>query len=86
MTKLKIHSLFRNDKDKSKICPFCGINTAIDDIDILEFFHDNCWIEFRKNDYPIRFQIIYNNIKVTILSIIYYDRGIAIISNLSNCN
>jgi hypothetical protein len=48
MTKLKIHSLFRNDKDKSKICPFCGINTAIDDIDILEFFHDNCWIEFRK--------------------------------------
>jgi hypothetical protein len=63
MTKLKIHSLFRNDKDKSKICPFCGINTAIDDIDILEFFHDNCWIEFRKNDYPIRFQIIYNNIK-----------------------
>jgi hypothetical protein len=86
MTKFKIHSLFRNDKDKSKICPFCGINTAIDDIDILEFFHDNCWIEFRKNDYPIRFQIIYNNIKVTILSIIYYDRGIYIISKLSNCN
>ena len=52
MTKLKIHSLFHNDKDKSKICPFCGINTAIDDIDILEFFHDNCWIEFRKRGIP----------------------------------
>jgi hypothetical protein len=52
MTKFKIHSLFRNDDNKSKICPFCGINTAIDDIDILEFFHDNCWIEFRKRGIP----------------------------------
>ena len=52
MTKLKIQSLFRNDKDKSKICPFCGINTAIDDIDILEFFHSHCWIEFRKKGIP----------------------------------
>jgi hypothetical protein len=60
MTKLKIHSLFHNDYDKSKICPFCGINTTIDDIDILEFFHDNCWIEFRKKGIP--FQIIYNSI------------------------
>ena len=24
------------------------VNTAIDDIDILEFFHGHCWIEFRK--------------------------------------
>jgi hypothetical protein len=60
---LNIHSLFRNDDDKSKICPFCGINTAIDDIDILEFFHGHCWIGFRKKDYLIRFQIIYNSIK-----------------------
>ena len=52
MKKLKIQSLFRNDKDKSKICPFCGINTAIYDIDILEFFHSHCWIEFRKKGLP----------------------------------
>ena len=32
----------------TKIYPFCGINTAIDDIEILEFFHSHCWIEFRK--------------------------------------
>ena len=52
MAKFKIHSsLFRND-DKSKICPFCGINTSIDDIDILEFFHRHCWIEFRKKGIP----------------------------------
>ncbi len=55
MAKFKIHSsLFRNDDndDKSKICPFCGINTSIDDIDILEFFHRHCWIEFRKKGIP----------------------------------
>ena len=55
MTKLKIQSLFRNDKDKSKICPFCGINTAIDDIDILTIFHSHCWIEFRKKGLPDTF-------------------------------
>jgi hypothetical protein len=49
---LKIHSLFGDDDDESKICPFCGINTAIDDIDILEFFHSHCWIEFRKKGIP----------------------------------
>jgi hypothetical protein len=54
MAKLRIHSLFGNDDDddESKICPFCGINTAIDDIDILEFFHSHCWIEFRKKGIP----------------------------------
>jgi hypothetical protein len=63
VVKLKIHSLFRNEDDKSKICPFCGINTALDDIDILKFFHSHCWIEFRKKVYLIRFLIIYNSIK-----------------------
>ncbi|HSF50058.1 MAG TPA: hypothetical protein VLA74_04780 [Nitrososphaeraceae archaeon] len=54
MAKFKIHSsLFHNDDDdKSKICPFCCINTSIDDIDILEFFHSHCWIEFRKKGIP----------------------------------
>jgi hypothetical protein len=52
MANLNIHSLFRNDDDKSKICPFCGINTAIDDIDILEFFLRTCWSEFRTNGIP----------------------------------
>jgi hypothetical protein len=51
VVKLKIHSLFRNDDDKSKICPFCGINTALD-IDILKFFHSHWWIEFRKKGIP----------------------------------
>lgn len=57
LTKLEIYSLFHdddddNDNDKIKICPFCGINTSIDDIDILEFFHRHCWIEFRKKGIP----------------------------------
>lgn len=54
MTKLKIHSLFCNDDDKSKICPLCGINTEIDDIEILDFFHSDCWIEFRKKGIPYK--------------------------------
>jgi hypothetical protein len=54
MTKLKIHSLFCNDDDKSKICPFCDINTAIGDIEILEFFQSHCWIEFRKKGIPYK--------------------------------
>jgi hypothetical protein len=56
MTKMKIHSLFYNDDDddKSKICPFCGINTAIDDIEILEFFHSYFLIEFKKNGIPYK--------------------------------
>ena len=55
MAKFKIHSslfLMMIMMIKSKICPFCGINTAIDDIDILEFFHRHCWIEFRKKGIP----------------------------------
>jgi hypothetical protein len=36
-------------------------------------------LSLEKKDYPIRFQIIYNNIKITILSIIYYDRGVYIL-------
>ena len=52
MANLNIHSLFRMNEGKSKICPFCGINTAIDDIDILEFFHGHFWIEFRKKGIP----------------------------------
>ena len=53
MAKFKIHSsLFHNEDDKLKICPFCCINPSIDDIDILEFFHRHCWIEFRKKGIP----------------------------------
>ena len=54
MTKLKIHSLFRNDDDKSKICHLYSINTTIDDIEILDFFHSDCWIEFRKTGIPYK--------------------------------
>ncbi|MDW0137076.1 MAG: hypothetical protein QN648_11155 [Nitrososphaeraceae archaeon] len=39
----------------SRICKYCGINMDIKDLDMLYFFHDTCWQEYRKNGevYPM---------------------------------
>jgi hypothetical protein len=41
--------------DKGRICDYCGINMDIPWLDILMFFHEDCWKKYRKDDkiYPM---------------------------------
>jgi uncharacterized protein YlaI len=43
------------DPDKGRICDYCGINIDIPWLDILKFFHEDCWKRYRKDDklYPM---------------------------------
>ena len=43
------------DPDKGRICDYCGINIDIPWLDILKFFHEDCWKKYRKDDkiYPM---------------------------------
>ena len=31
-----------------RICRICGINIDIKDLELLKFFHQDCWQEYRK--------------------------------------
>jgi len=43
------------DADKGKFCDYCGINMDIPWLDILIFFHEDCWKQYRKDGklYPL---------------------------------
>jgi hypothetical protein len=43
------------NSDKGRICDYCGINMDIPWLDILMFFHEDCWKKYRKDDnkYPM---------------------------------
>ncbi|HJU34035.1 MAG TPA: hypothetical protein VJ695_02830 [Nitrososphaera sp.] len=43
------------DSGKGRICDYCGINIDIPWLDILKFFHEECWKKYRKADklYPM---------------------------------
>jgi len=43
------------DADKGRICNYCGINMDIPSLDVLEFFHEDCWKQYRKDGklYPL---------------------------------
>jgi hypothetical protein len=43
------------DADKGRICNYCGINMDIPWLDILKFFHEDCWKQYRKDGklYPM---------------------------------
>jgi len=40
------------DSDKGRICDYCGINIDIPWSDILMFFHEDCWKQYRKDNKP----------------------------------
>ena len=48
-------SLMENYFEGSRICKYCGINMDTKDLDILWFFHNTSWQEYRKNGevYPM---------------------------------
>jgi len=33
-----------------RICKYCGINIDIKDIELLKFFHETCWQQYRINN------------------------------------
>jgi hypothetical protein len=37
------------DANKGRICDYCGINMDIPWLDILKFFHEDCWKQYRKD-------------------------------------
>jgi hypothetical protein len=43
------------DADKGRICDYCGINIDIPWLDVLKFFHEDCWKQYRKDGkiYPM---------------------------------
>jgi hypothetical protein len=43
------------DANKGRICDYCGINMDIPWLDILIFFHEDCWKQYRKDGklYPL---------------------------------
>ncbi|MFL6383516.1 MAG: hypothetical protein ACJ712_00925 [Nitrososphaeraceae archaeon] len=43
------------DADKGRICNYCGINIDIPWLDVLKFFHQDCWKRYRKDHklYPM---------------------------------
>ena len=43
------------DANKGRICDYCGLNIDIPWLDILMFFHEDCWKDYRKNGklYPL---------------------------------
>jgi hypothetical protein len=43
------------DANNGRICDYCGINIDIPWLDILMFFHEECWKYYRKDDklYPL---------------------------------
>ena len=43
------------DAKKGRICDYCGINMDIPWLDILIFFHEDCWKQYRKDGklYPL---------------------------------
>jgi hypothetical protein len=43
------------DAVKGRICDYCGINIDIPWLDILIFFHEDCWKQYRKDGklYPL---------------------------------
>jgi hypothetical protein len=40
------------DANKGRICDYCGINIDIPWLDILMFFHEDCWKQYRKDGKP----------------------------------
>ncbi len=38
-----------------RICDYCGVNIDTTDLEVLEFFHRECWKEYRKRGktYPM---------------------------------
>jgi hypothetical protein len=43
------------DANKGRICDYCGINMDIPWLDILKFFHKDCWKQYREDGklYPM---------------------------------
>jgi hypothetical protein len=43
------------DSNKGRICDYCGITIDIPWLDILKFFHEDCWKQYRKDGmlYPL---------------------------------
>ena len=43
------------DAGKGRICDYCGINIDIPWLDVLKFFHEDCWKQYRKDGkmYPM---------------------------------
>jgi hypothetical protein len=43
------------DADKGRICDYCGINMDIPWLNVLKFFHGDCWKQYRKDGkiYPM---------------------------------
>jgi hypothetical protein len=43
------------DANNGRICDYCGINIDIPWLDILMFFHEECWKHYRKDGklYPL---------------------------------
>jgi hypothetical protein len=37
------------DAGKGRICDYCGINIDIPWLDVLKFFHEDCWKQYRKD-------------------------------------
>jgi hypothetical protein len=43
------------DARRGRICEYCGINIDIPWLDVLKFFHEDCWKQYRKEgeSYPM---------------------------------
>ncbi len=48
------HSLLW-DANKGRICDYCGVNIDIPWLNVLRFFHEDCWKDYRKDGklYPL---------------------------------
>jgi hypothetical protein len=50
-----VYNLKKHIKRKIRICKYCGWDMDERDLDILNFFHSDCWIEYRRDGllYPM---------------------------------
>jgi hypothetical protein len=50
-----IDGYFLWDAAGGRICDYCGINIDIPWLDLLRFFHEDCWKQYRKDGktYPM---------------------------------
>ena len=54
-TQLYWQKMKKKKKKKKRICKYCGWDMDESDIEILIFFHSDCWKEYRKDGllYPM---------------------------------
>jgi hypothetical protein len=45
----KAETLWAKDNNSGNICDYCGINIDIPWKDILRFFHEDCWKQYRRD-------------------------------------